>query len=288
MVKKDFIVIVIIVVVGISVAYILNISLSYGDLIKTRLPVGNWLDFWGGYSGGVFAAIVGYLAIVYSNRNSEKAIRQQYKLLREQDERKRIEEYVNCLKNNLDAINIAEISKFVGSVDYNNLQISIGMILGKKAMIHSQDIQFNYILSLENVSKRTDAEKQYIKCWNQAITYYFQLLDILVEYVQRIKKNNIENKLKDNFIQQIQTAKQLVNNPIYKMQYEKLIPQYENELSNLIVSIGTYNNDIEHLTNSIKFLTDNLSPLFKQLFELSIPLIKEKNNKVNLLKENDQ
>ena len=104
MVKKDFIVIVVIVVVGISVAYILNISLSYGDLIETRLPVGNWLDFCGGYSGGVFAAIVGYLAIVYSNRNSEKAIRQQYKLLREQDERKRIEEYVNCLKNNLDAI----------------------------------------------------------------------------------------------------------------------------------------------------------------------------------------
>lgn len=106
--KKNWIVILCIIIVGIVVAYIINCSLSNGNLIETKLPLNDWLNFWGGYCGGVFTAIVGYLAIIYSNKNSENAIIQQYKLLQEQDKRKELDEYVNCLKNNLSAIKAVE------------------------------------------------------------------------------------------------------------------------------------------------------------------------------------
>ena len=55
--------------------------LTYGNIIKTNLSNDSWLNFWGSYSSGIFAVVVGYLAIIYSNRNNEKAILQQEKLL---------------------------------------------------------------------------------------------------------------------------------------------------------------------------------------------------------------
>lgn len=48
--------------------------LTYGNVIKTNLSNDSWLNFLGSYSSGIFAVVVGYLAIIYSNRNSEKAI----------------------------------------------------------------------------------------------------------------------------------------------------------------------------------------------------------------------
>jgi anti-sigma-K factor RskA len=45
--------------------------LTYGNIIKTNLSNDSWLNFWGSYSSGIFAVVVGYLAIIYSNRNNE-------------------------------------------------------------------------------------------------------------------------------------------------------------------------------------------------------------------------
>lgn len=63
MIKKYFLIVGCIIVLAVLVAYIINISLSYGDLISTHLTTDSWLNFWGGYCGGIFAAIVSYLVI---------------------------------------------------------------------------------------------------------------------------------------------------------------------------------------------------------------------------------
>ena len=81
--KKDIIIVTTIFVVGILIAYGLNIALTYGNLIETSISKETWLNFWGSYCGGLFAIIIGFLAIVHSNRNSEKAINQQYMLLQQ-------------------------------------------------------------------------------------------------------------------------------------------------------------------------------------------------------------
>mgnify|MGYP005910300677 FL=1 len=99
--KKDAIIALLIAIGGIAIAYIINVALTYGNLIPTVLSNDTWLSFWGGYCGGVFALIVGYLAIRHSNRNSERAIYQQNELLKKQHKDKKLENYNECLKNNL-------------------------------------------------------------------------------------------------------------------------------------------------------------------------------------------
>lgn len=274
--KKDWIVIFSIIIIGGVLAWFINWSLSYGSMIKTELPLNDWLNFWGGYCGGIFAAIVGYLAIVYSNRNSEKAIIQQYKLLQEQDKRKELEEYVNCLKSNLNVINLVEFNKFLGSIDSENYLFSISSSLDKKISIYSQDIEFNYTISLKD-NVKTDMENQYSEYWNQAKKHYIELLDVYESLIRRIKRNKIEEKLKLNIKQLLNQAQyNLSQNPNYSFQYHNEILSYQNEITELTKSIDSYKKDIDDYTNSIKNLIDKLTPLLKILFELSISLIKEK------------
>lgn len=279
--KKDWIVIFSIIIIGGVLAWFINLSLSYGSLIKTKLPLNDWLNFWGGYCGGLFAAIVGYLAIVYSNRNSEKAINQQYKLLLEQDKRKEFEEYVNCLKSNLNVINLVEFNKFLGSIDSENYLFSISSSLDKKISVYSQDIEFNYIISLKD-NEKTDMENQYSEYWNQAKNYYIELLDVYESLIRRIKRNKIEEKLKLNMKQLLSQAQyNLSQNPNYSFQYNNEILSYQNEITELTKNIDSYKKDIDDYTNSIKNLIDELTPLLKTLFELSISLIKEKQTLLN-------
>ena len=109
--KKDLYAVCGIIVSGITIAFIINMLLTYGNIIKTNLSNDSWLNFWGSYSSGIFAVVVGYLAIIYSNRNNEKAILQQEKLLIRQQNIKKLDEYNNCLKNNLALLNIGIFSK---------------------------------------------------------------------------------------------------------------------------------------------------------------------------------
>lgn len=268
--KKNWIVILCIIIVGIVVAYIINCSLSNGNLIETKLPLNDWLNFWGGYCGGVFTAIVGYLAIIYSNKNSEKAIIQQYKLLQEQDKRKELDEYVNCLKNNLSAINLMELNKFLGSVDYDNIMISISSALDKRVSIYTQDLEFNYVFS--KYEAKTELENKYTGYWEQAKNYYIQSLDMYDSLVRRIKEYRIESKLKLNIEQQIRLTQSLSNSS----QYSAEISSYQQEITELVNSMNTYRQDIDAYIDSIKKIIDKLKPLFNNLVELSGLLMKEK------------
>ena len=63
--KRDWVIIGCIIVGGIVIACLINWSLTYGSWIKTNLSIDSRLSFWGSYCGGIFAAIVGYLAIIY-------------------------------------------------------------------------------------------------------------------------------------------------------------------------------------------------------------------------------
>lgn len=278
--KKDIIIVTTIFVVGILIAYGLNIALTYGNLIETSISKETWLNFWGSYCGGLFAIIIGFLAIVHSNRNSEKAINQQYMLLQQQHKEKRLDEYNKCLRNNLELMNAVDVVGITVAIDHDHLSISKAEIVKKKSLIFSYDLQYRYVFEVDSNNK-TEIEEKYNNCWIEAHSLLSNLLDVQLNFIVRISQNNAETHIKLNnqgIISALQRLIELSNNKNDIAKYQEKVAETHKELELIEASIRIYKNDVDAMTIEIKHLMDMLLVKAKELFDLSILLMKEKEN----------
>lgn len=279
--KKDIIIVTTIFVVGILIAYGLNIALTYGNLIETSISKETWLNFWGSYCGGLFAIIIGFLAIVHSNRNSEKAINQQYMLLQQQHKEKRLDEYNKCLRNNLELMNAVDIVGITVAIDYDHLSTSKAEIVKKKSLIFSYDLQYRYVFEVDSNNNKTEIEEKYNNCWIEAHSLLSNLLDVQLNFIVRISQNNAETHIKLNnqgIISALQRLIELSNNKNDIAKYQEKVAETHKELELIEASIRIYKNDVDAMTIEIKHLMDMLLVKAKELFDLSILLMKEKEN----------
>ena len=279
--KKDIIIVTTIFVVGILIAYGLNIALTYGNLIETSISKESWLNFWGSYCGGLFAIIIGYLAIVHSNRNSEKAINQQYMLLQQQHKEKRLDEYNKCLRNNLELMNAVDVVGITVAIDHDHLSTSKAEIVKKKSLIFSYDLQYRYVFEVDFNNNKTEIEEKYNNCWIEAHSLLSNLLDVQLNFIVRISQNNAETHIKLNnqgIISALQRLIELSNNKNDIDKYQERVAETHKELELIEASIRTYKNDVDAMTIEIKHLMDMLLVKAKELFDLSILLMKEKEN----------
>lgn len=279
--KKDIIIVTTIFVVGILIAYGLNIALTYGNLIETSISKETWLNFWGSYCGGLFAIIIGFLAIVHSNRNSEKAINQQYMLLQQQHKEKRLDEYNKCLRNNLELMNAVDVVGITVAIDHDHLSTSKAEIVKKKSLIFSYDLQYRYVFEIDSNNNKTEIEEKYNNCWIEAHSLLSNLLDVQLNFIVRISQNNAETHIKLNnqgIISALQRLIELSNNKNDIAKYQEKVAETHKELELIEASIRIYKNDVDAMTIEIKHLMDMLLVKAKELFDLSILLMKEKEN----------
>ena len=279
--KKDIIIVTTIFVVGILIAYGLNIALTYGNLIETSISKETWLNFWGSYCGGLFAIIIGFLAIVHSNRNSEKAINQQYMLLQQQHKEKRLDEYNKCLRNNLELMNAVDVVGITVAIDHDHLSTSKAEIVKKKSLIFSYDLQYRYVFEVDSNNNKTEIEEKYNNCWIEAYSLLSNLLDVQLNFIVRISQNNAETHIKLNnqgIISALQRLIELSNNKNDIAKYQEKVAETHKELELIEASIRIYKNDVDAMTIEIKHLMDMLLVKAKELFDLSILLMKEKEN----------
>lgn len=279
--KKDIIIVTTIFVVGILIAYGLNIALTYGNLIETSISKETWLNFWGSYCGGLFAIIIGFLAIVHSNRNSEKAINQQYMLLQQQHKEKRLDEYNKCLRNNLELMNAVDVVGITVAIDHDHLSTSKAEIVKKKSLIFSYDLQYRYVFEVDSNNNKTEFEEKYNNCWIEAHSLLSNLLDVQLNFIVRISQNNAETHIKLNnqgIISALQRLIELSNNKNDIAKYQEKVAETHKELELIEASIRIYKNDVDAMTIEIKHLMDMLLVKAKELFDLSILLMKEKEN----------
>ncbi len=279
--KKDIIIVTTIFVVGILIAYGLNIALTYGNLIETSISKETWLNFWGSYCGGLFAIIIGFLAIVHSNRNSEKAINQQYMLLQQQHKEKRLDEYNKCLRNNLELMNAVDVVGITVAIDHDHLSTSKAEIVKKKSLIFSYDLQYRYVFEVDSNNNKTEIEEKYNNCWIEAHSLLSNLLDVQLNFIVRISQNNAETHIKLNnqgIISALQRLIELSNNKNDIAKYQEKVAETHKELELIEASIRIYKNDVDAMTIEIKHLMDMLLVKAKELFDLSILLMKEKEN----------
>ena len=279
--KKDIIIVTTIFVVGILIAYGLNIALTYANLIETSISKETWLNFWGSYCGGLFAIIIGFLAIVHSNRNSEKAINQQYMLLQQQHKEKRLDEYNKCLRNNLELMNAVDVVGITVAIDHDHLSTSKAEIVKKKSLIFSYDLQYRYVFEVDSNNNKTEIEEKYNNCWIEAHSLLSNLLDVQLNFIVRISQNNAETHIKLNnqgIISALQRLIELSNNKNDIAKYQEKVAETHKELELIEASIRIYKNDVDAMTIEIKHLMDMLLVKAKELFDLSILLMKEKEN----------
>jgi len=279
--KKDIIIVTTIFVVGILIAYGLNIALTYGNLIETSISKETWLNFWGSYCGGLFAIIIGFLAIVHSNRNSEKAINQQYMLLQQRHKEKRLDEYNKCLRNNLELMNAVDVVGITVAIDHGLLSTSKAEIVKKKSLIFSYDLQYRYVFEVDSNNNKTEIEEKYNNCWIEAHSLLSNLLDVQLNFIVRIGQNNAETHIKLNnqgIISALQRLIELSNNKNDIAKYQEKVAETHKEIELIEASIRIYKNDVDAMTIEIKHLMDMLLVKAKELYDLSILLMKEKEN----------
>ena len=286
--KKEIIVVFAIIIVGLIIAFILNYALTYGRMIETIISKDAWLNFWGSYCGGLFAVAVGHLAIIHSNRNNEKAINQQYVLLKHQQNEKKLDEYNLCLRNNLELMNAVEAFRPAISMNYDNLSVTKSEIAKKKSLIFSYDLQYRYVFEIDSNNNKTEIESKYDKCWIESRTLLSDILDKQLDFVLRVGQNIAETEMKRNNQSILSTLYQLLsksgNQDEYK-RYQQDIANTTFELERLEKSIHTYKNDVDNMNANLKKSLDLLLFKAKELFDLSIVLMKEKQNIYSIMKD---
>lgn len=117
--KKDYLVIVGILLGTLSIAFLINWLLSIDGFIPSSFSKNEWFGFWTTYSTGVFALIVGYLAISFGNKNSERALQQQNRLLVRQYSDKIKEEIAGEIKAHNRLFNVFDHSVTFVAMDHH-------------------------------------------------------------------------------------------------------------------------------------------------------------------------
>ncbi len=278
--RKDLKVIGGVVISAIVVAFVINCLLTYGNIIVTSLTNDSWLNFGGSYISGVFAVIVGYLAIVYSNRNSEKAIKQQERVLIHQQNIKKVDEYNACLRKNLELFNIADLRGIMAGIDHQNLLTSMMSISKMKAQIFATDLQYRYIFEVDTQKEKTELENKYNEWWIKARTGLSTILDMELNFIERVNQNMNDFNSKKHYLGKKRLLIKLLEldssneeqNSIRRQEINKL----ENELEKIDIRIGSYYKDINEKSTSIINSSEKLARTVKILFDLSLLLIKEK------------
>ena len=268
-----------IIISGIAIAFIINTLLAYGNVIKTNLSNDSWLNFGGSYSSGIFAVVVGYLAIIYSNRNSEKAILQQEKLLIRQQNIKKLDDYNNCLKNNLALLNIVDVMGITVGLDHQNISLSKSEIRQMKGRIYATDLQYRYVFEVDVQRQKTNLEKTYEECWIKARIGLSDLLDQELSFIERVNQNRYDIQIKENNMHRknilLELSKQAVDIEKKKLFLQE-IKDVNMELERLDKKIISYYDDVDKMTTSIKDFLLELNSTIKVLFDISLLLIKEK------------
>lgn len=263
--------------------------LTYGNIIKTNLSNDSWLNFWGSYSSGIFAVVVGYLAVIYSNRNNEKAILQQEKLLIRQQNIKKLDEYNNCLKNNLALLNIVDVMGITVGIDHQNLSLSKSAICQMKGRIYTTDLQYRYVFEVDVQRQKTNLEKAYEECWIKARMGLSDLLDQELSFIERINQNRYDIQIKENNMHRknilLELSKQTPDVEKRKSLQQE-IQEVNTELERLDRKIISYYDDVDKMTTSIKDFSLELNNTIKVLFDISLLLIKEKETQFKLYNDN--
>lgn len=176
-----------IVIGAIVIALLLICGLSVDGYMPTKVTKSDWLSFWSTYLTGVSALVIGYLAISYANKNSEKALKQQTVLLIRQDNDKikaQISDIVNRQYRQINVLN--HCSTFV-ALDLDDIPGMLQRLADDRAQLHDlcNEWCLFYRLHLQH-PEITELVNRYQGCWAEASSLLDEYLKLQIDYLKKV------------------------------------------------------------------------------------------------------
>ena len=224
---------------------------------------------------GLGAVVVALLAIIHGNKNSRKALLQQNRIIQYQHNEKRLDEYNGCLRDNLELLNFVDVvgpMVYMSHADYSQTKREICF---RKSKIYSYDLRFKYLFSNEDLDK-TNLQKEYEACWDQATKTLSELLDKMLDYVNYLSQYASETEILKIKNQQIEIYSRMMelgmnNSSQYSLEVERL----KNEFNELSLQQSKFKDTVDKFTEDIQVLINELRNQSVVLFQLSQQLMKE-------------
>ena len=235
------------------------------------ISIVSWIQLF----SGLAAVIVAWMAIIHGNKNSRKALEQQNRIIQYQHNEKRLDEYNECLRDNLELLNFVDLvgpMVYMSHVDYSQTKREI---CSRKSKIYSYDLRFKYLFSngsLEN----PNLQKEYEVNWYQATKTLSVLLDKMMDHVNYLSQYAAENEILKNNYRQIEIYTRMIDLDMNNSsQYSLEIEHLRNEQIELSLHQSKFKDTVDKLTDDIQVLINELRNQSVALFQLSQQLMKE-------------
>lgn len=189
---RDCLVLLGIVIVAFLVAYAINFLLSSNiEIIPSRFTNQEWLIFWSTYLTGIFALIVGYVALSHSNRYNEAAIKQHTYTIIRQESNRILEEITEEIKNQNTLFNIIDVTAALGTNDYNNIPEMKARLIASRSRLYERQIQWGLLKNLYlNADSVAVITKNYTDCWEETVLLFEDFIKLQIRLFDRIKEND--------------------------------------------------------------------------------------------------
>lgn len=235
------------------------------------ISIVSWIQLF----SGLAAVIVAWMAIIHGNKNSRIALEQQNRIIQYQHNERRLDEYNGCMRDNLELLNFVDVvgpMVYMSHADYSQTKREI---CSRKSKIYSYDLRFKYLFSNGGLDK-TNLQKEYEACWDQATKTLSELLDKMLDYVNYLSQSAAENEIMKNNNRQIESYLRMIeldmnNSSQYSLEIERL----RNELIDLSLRQSKLKDNVDKFTDDIHELINKLRNQSVVLFQLSQQFMKE-------------
>lgn len=273
--KKEKLYIVLIAIGALGLAFIINILLSSEwELIPSAFSKKEWFVFWTSYTTGVLAIIIGYLTIIFANRNSQRAIEQQTAILIRQksDEvYKEIKEEINKQINLFNVVRFTSTTLMANGIDLSGTK---GKVLEKKSLIAERNTCWALLKSLylssEYVSPITD---EYDKVWTAASNKLETYANFELELFRAIEDEDIALKLIENLDKLLIRLNELKTSQGPFVQILTQISEYEKQKEANAQKKFEANKRMKELIPQLQQSIDELVSMREDVFAASVKFL---------------
>lgn len=173
--------------------YIINLCFQYIELIDTRIQDKDWLSFWSNYIPGILACGFAYLAIIKANQNNQDVIKQQNRILKEQEFNNIKFQYNEAVKDYILCFKMIVVEGFLFTL--NNSNKTDCKEYAYKIASNYETVSHNLEFLIDKYPEESKCFELFISEYKRANNFYSKFISFLFVFVKSFDKYNEQEQL---------------------------------------------------------------------------------------------